>query len=54
MVRHSLNFVGWKQLKEVAAALRLVYAAATESEAERQLTKFGAKWDNSFAPIGQS
>jgi putative transposase len=54
MVRHSLNFVGWKQRKEVAADLRLIYAAPTESEAERQLTAFEAKWDNSFAPIGQS
>jgi putative transposase len=54
MVRHSLNFVGWKQRKEVAADLRLIYAALTESEAERQLTAFEVKWDNSFAPIGQS
>ena len=43
MVRHSLNFVGWKQRKAVAADLRLIYAAATESEAERQLTTFGVK-----------
>ena len=54
MVRHSLNFVGWKQRKEVAADLRLIYAAATEDEAERQLTEFEEKWDASFAPIGQS
>lgn len=51
MVRHSLNFVGWKRRKEVAADLRLIYAAATESEAERQLTAFEVKWDDSFAPI---
>ncbi|WP_210542885.1 IS256 family transposase [Rhodoferax sp. PAMC 29310] len=54
MVRHSLNFVGWKQRKEVAADLRLIYAAPTESEAERQLTAFEVKWDDSFAPIGRS
>lgn len=54
MVRHSLNFVGWKRRKEVAADLRLIYAAATESEAERQLTAFEVKWDDSFAPIGLS
>ena len=54
MVRHSLNFVGWKQRKEVAADLRLIYAAATESEAEWQLTAFEVKWNDSFAPIGLS
>jgi len=54
MVRHSLNFVGWKQRKEVAADLRLIYTAATENQAQRQLTEFEAKWDAAFAPIGQS
>jgi hypothetical protein len=54
MVRHSLNFVGWKQRKEVAADLRLIYSAATQDEALLRLTEFEAKWDASFAPIGQS
>jgi Transposase, Mutator family len=53
MVRHSLNFVGWKQRKEVAADLRLIYSAATEDEALLRLTEFEGKWDASFAPIGQ-
>src|SRR5476651_1619802 len=34
LVRYSLNFVGWKQRKEVAADLKTIYASATESEAE--------------------
>ena len=54
MVRHSLNFVGWKQRKEVAADLRLIYSAATEDEALLRLAEFEGKWDSSFAPIGQS
>ena len=54
MVRHSLNFVGWKQRKEVASDLRLIYSAATEDEALRRLTEFEGKWDAQFAPIGQS
>ena len=54
MVRYSLNFVGWKQRKEVAADLRLIYSAATEDEALLKLTEFEAKWDASFAPIGQT
>ena len=54
MVRHSLNFVGWKQRKEVATDLRKIYTAATEDEGLRRLAEFEAKWDASFAPIGQS
>ena len=54
MMRHSLNFVGWKQRKEVAADLRLIYSAATEDEALLRLAEFEGKWDASFAPIGQS
>lgn len=54
MVRYSLNFVGWKQIKEVAADLWLIYAAPTEAEAERQLTAFELKWDALFPSIGSS
>ena len=54
MVRHSLNFVGWKQRKEVAADLRKIYTAATEDEGLRRLAEFEARWDAPFAPIGQS
>ena len=54
MVRHSLNFVGWKQRKEVAADLRKVYTAATEVEAETQLAEFAAKWDDKFPMIARS
>lgn len=54
MVRHSLNFVGWKERKEVAADLRRIYAAVTVDQAEAELTEFETKWDARFAPIGQS
>jgi putative transposase len=54
MVRHSLNFVGWKQRKEVAADLRKVYTAATEEAAETQLAEFAAKWDERFPMIAKS
>ena len=54
MVRHSLNFVGWKQRKEVAADLRTVYTAATEAEAERRLAEFAEKWDDRFPMIARS
>lgn len=53
-VRHSLNFVGWKQRKPIAADLWLTYTAATENQAQRRLTEFEAKWDGAFASIGPS
>jgi putative transposase len=54
LVRHSLNFVGWKQRKEVAADLKLIYRAVTESEAEQRLTEFSLKWDAKFPMIAKS
>ncbi|HQU06755.1 transposase, mutator family [Ferrovum sp. JA12] len=54
MVRYSLNYVGWKLRKEVAADLRAIYTAATADEAERQLTAFEEKWDKDYPAIGQS
>ncbi len=54
MVRHSLNFVGWKQRKEVAADLRTIYPAETEAEAEMRLAEFAEKWDDRFPMIAKS
>jgi len=54
LVRHSLNYVGWKQRKEVAADLKTIYTAATEVEAEAKLAEFAAKWDAKFPMIAKS
>jgi putative transposase len=54
LVRHSLNYVGWKQRKEVAADLKLIYSAATEAEAEQRLADFSLKWDPKFPMIAKS
>jgi len=54
LVRHSLNFVGWKQRKEVAGDLKLIYSAATESEAVQRLEQFSLKWDAKFPMIAKS
>jgi putative transposase len=54
MVRHSLNFVGWKERKQVAADLRLIYSATTIEQAEMELCQFEQKWNEKFAPIGES
>ena len=51
LVRASLNYVGWKERKEVAADLKTIYRAATAEEAEQRLGQFAAKWDNRFASI---
>ncbi len=54
MVRNSLRFVSWKQRKEVAADLRLIYQSATAEQAEMELTSFEAKWDKTHPTISQS
>jgi putative transposase len=53
-VRYSLNYVGWKERKTVAADLRLIYRAATEAEAAQALTSFEAKWDQKYPSISKS
>jgi len=54
MVRHSLNYVSWKQRKEVAADLKSIYSAPTVEEAEYHLELFEEKWNGSHPTIGKS
>jgi putative transposase len=54
LVRHSLNYVGWKERKEVARDLRTIYTAATDVEAEQRLAEFSLKWDAKFPMIAKS
>ena len=54
LVHHSLNYVGWKQRKEVAADLKTIYTSATEAEAEQRLAEFSVKWDVKFPMIAKS
>ena len=54
LVRHSLNFVPWKQRKAVAADLKLIYTAATEAEGEERLDEFRETWDGQFPMIAKS
>ena len=53
MVRASLTYVNWKQRKEVAADLRLIYQAGTVSEAEIQREAFARKWDAAYPMVSQ-
>jgi putative transposase len=52
-VRASLNYVSWKQRKEVAADLRPIYCAATAEDARQRLDEFAAKWDGAYPTISQ-
>ena len=54
LVRHSLNYVGWKQRKEVAADLKTIHTAATDGEAEQRLAEFSLKWDAKFPMLAKS
>jgi putative transposase len=54
MVRNSLSYVSYKDRKAVAADLRLVYTASTETEAELHLMAFTEKWDKQYPTISKS
>src|SRR5258705_5458872 len=48
LVRHSLNFVGWQERKEIARDLRLIYTAGTATAAEQRLDEISLTWDAKF------
>jgi putative transposase len=54
LVRHSLNYVSWKQRKEVAEDLKAIYHAPTVQEGEANLAAFAAKWDATHPTIAKS
>lgn len=54
MVRNSLSYVSYKDRKAVAADLKLIYTASTETEAEQYLVAFAEKWDNQYPTISKS
>ena len=53
LVRASLNYVNWKERKQVAAELKPIYRAATSAEAERNLEDFIATRGNKYRAIGK-
>lgn len=53
LVRQSLNYVSWKQRRQVAGDLRAIYTAATDQEAARELDEFAAQWDGTHPTISQ-
>jgi putative transposase len=53
LVRASLNYVNWKERKQVAADLKEIYRAATAAQAEMELNAFQARWGSKYQAIGK-
>jgi putative transposase len=53
LVRASLNYVNWKERRRVAADLKAIYRAATERQAEQELTEFIGRWGDKYQAIGK-
>lgn len=54
LVRHSLQYVGYKERKAVAGDLQKIYRAASREEAEIEREGFAEKWDGKFPTISQT
>jgi transposase-like protein len=50
-VRHSLQYVVWKERRQVARDLRAIYGALTLAEAEAALERLGTTWDATYPTI---
>jgi transposase-like protein len=51
MVRNSLKYVSWRERKQVAGDLKLIYRAATREQAAEELEAFAGKWDQKYPMI---
>jgi len=54
MVRNNLKYVPYKEKKNVASDLRLIYSAATIDEAKSALEDFSRTWNNKYPAISKS
>lgn len=54
MVRNSMKFVPWRDHKEVATDLKLVYKSSTEEDALRELDNLEEKWLSKYPQISRS
>ena len=54
LVRHTLNFCGWKDRNEVAKSLKRIYQATDDVEAVKTLGDFEAEWANKYPSIAPS
>lgn len=53
-IRNTTKFVSYKEIKELMADLKKVYAAATEDIALMELDSFAEKWNNKYPNISKS
>ena len=53
LVRASLNYVNWKDRKQVAAALKPIYRAANVAQAGQELESFIEVWGAKYQAIGK-
>ncbi len=51
MIRNSVKYVSYKDLKEVTTDLKKIYTAKTEEIAHLELKSFAAKWDDKYPVI---
>ena len=54
LVRHSQNFCGWKDRKNVAKGLKWIYQATDDIEVEKGLDDFEAEWGQKYPSIAPS
>lgn len=52
-IRNSLKYVPYKEKKQVAADLKTIYDATTESAAQQALENFASKWDGKYPTISR-
>jgi len=53
LVRASLNYVSWKQRREMATDLRSIYTSVNVQEAAGNLDAFAGKWDRTHPAVSQ-
>lgn len=51
MVRNSIKYVSYKDLKTVTADLKRIYTSTSQEMAQLELQSFAAKWDNKYPVI---
>ena len=54
MIRNSVKFVSYKDLKSVVADLKQIYTAVNEDQASLALLEFADKWDGKYPMISAS
>lgn len=54
LVRNSLRYVSYKDMKAVAGDLKTIYQSVTMEQAENALLTFGEKWDAKYPAISRS